>query len=75
MAKKTPRRPRVSPALEARLKASSESLDRAIAAFQAINRDAALSEEEKERRKETYLKDIFGPELRRIVESGAAESK
>jgi hypothetical protein len=45
----------------------TRAVDRAIAKFQAINKTAGLSEKDKDQLKETYLKNCFAAEGRRIL--------
>ena len=64
-AKKHPRKTqRASKDLHALI---TRAVDRAIAQFQAINKTAGLSEKDKDRLKETYLKNRFAAEARRIL--------
>jgi hypothetical protein len=46
---------------------ATRAVDRAIAKFQAINKTAGLSEKDKDRINETYLKNCFAAEARWIL--------
>jgi hypothetical protein len=56
------------------MKAEREAVERALNAFVDLNNDLSLSDAERDRRKEEYLKGTLKPELQRIIEEESAQA-